>query len=58
MENFLRKAHKIESGLNNNPAETFMSIVAKLNCGKRIDLSKRGAFQTRVYLACLRYNEG
>lgn len=35
-----------------------MSLLAKYNCGKRMNLIQRGSFQMRTYLAALHYNTG
>lgn len=41
---------------NNNLAEAFNSLVAKVNAGKRLNLGMRGSFQGRCAAAVLQYN--
>jgi hypothetical protein len=40
----------------NNRAELFMSLVAKYNAGKRLNLTMKGSFQSRCSLAAMQYN--
>lgn len=54
----LAKAHLLIENETNNRAELFMSILARFNMGKRLNLIQRGSFQTRSYLTGLRYNKG
>ncbi|KAF2888883.1 hypothetical protein ILUMI_17290 [Ignelater luminosus] len=42
----------------NNRAELFMSLLARFNMGKRLNLIQRDGFQMRSYLSALRYNVG
>lgn len=42
----------------NNRAELFMSLVAKYNAGKRLNLTMKESFQTRSSLASMQYNQG
>lgn len=42
----------------NNKAELFMSLLARFNMGKRLNLIQRDSFQTRSYITGLRYNKG
>ena len=57
-ENVLKKAHKLALNETNNPAELYMAILAKYNCGKRLNLTQRGSFVLSSHLAGLRYNAG
>ncbi|CAH1114767.1 unnamed protein product [Psylliodes chrysocephalus] len=41
-----------------NKAEMFMSLLAKYNAGKRLNLITRGSFETQANIAVLRYNKG
>jgi hypothetical protein len=41
-----------------NRAEQFMSLVAKYNQGKRLNLVMNGSFQNRCTMATLQYNQG
>lgn len=52
------KSHKLNHKETSNRAELFMSIMAKYNCGKRINLISRGGFERRANLAALQYNSG
>nr|XP_022904792.1 uncharacterized protein LOC111416906 isoform X2 [Onthophagus taurus] len=58
LENLLVKAHRLVAKETNNRAELYMSLLAKLNCGKRLNLTQRNSFQNRAYITGLRYNEG
>ncbi|XP_022913996.2 uncharacterized protein [Onthophagus taurus] len=58
MENLLKKCHKLVNNETNNKAELYMSLLAKLNCGKRLNLIQRGSFQSRAHIAAVGYNTG
>lgn len=58
IENLLKKSHMLIDNETNNRAELFMSILARFNCGKRLNLSGRGSFDMRCDLTALRYNLG
>lgn len=57
-ENLVKKANALYNDDTNNRAELFMSLLAKYNAGKRLNLIMRGSFQTRCHLASLQYNKG
>ena len=54
----IRKADRLLHNETNNCAESFMAVMAKYNCGKRIDLTKKGSFQRRVHIAGLDQLQG
>lgn len=54
----LAKAHLLINNETNNTAELFMSIMARFNMGKRLNLIQRDGFQIRAYLSGLRFNKG
>lgn len=54
----LSKIHLLIDNETSNRAELFMSILARFNMGKRLNLIQRDSFNTRSYLTGLRYNEG
>lgn len=41
LENLLCKAHKLVCNETNNKAELYMSLLAKFNCGKRLNLTQK-----------------
>lgn len=54
----ISQSHKLIENETNNSAENFMSLVCKLNSGKRLNLTTKGSFEARSYISGLRYNEG
>lgn len=58
VEHLVRKADMMFDNETNNRAELFMSLVAKYNAGKRLNLTMKGSFQTRCSLASMQYNQG
>lgn len=54
----LSKIHLLIDNETSNRAELFMSILARFNMGKRLNLIQRDSFNTRSYLTGLRYNSG
>ncbi|CAH1375544.1 unnamed protein product, partial [Tenebrio molitor] len=58
IHNVLLKANMLIDNETNNRAELFMSILARFNMGKRLNLIQRDSFQIRSYLTGLRYNQG
>ncbi|XP_063238957.1 uncharacterized protein LOC134540255 [Bacillus rossius redtenbacheri] len=46
-----QKAPRLIKNKTSNAAEFYMSLLAKYNCGKRINLGQRGSFQRRCYVA-------
>jgi len=58
LDNLVKKAPRLVENENNNRAELFMSILAKLNAGKRLNLTQRGSFEMRCVLSGLQYNGG
>lgn len=54
----LTKASILIDRETNNRAELFMSILARFNMGKRLNLIQRDSFQMRSVLTGLKYNEG
>lgn len=53
-----RKADRLLHNETNNCAENFMSLIAKFNCGKRLNLTKSGSFQRRTHIAALNQLSG
>lgn len=51
-------AHLLADKETNNRAELFMSLLARFNMGKRLNLIQRDSFQLRSNLTGLKYNEG
>lgn len=54
----LTKADLLIDNETNNRAELYMSLLARFNMGKRLNLIQRDSFQTRAFLSGLKYNEG
>ncbi|KAF2889851.1 hypothetical protein ILUMI_16322, partial [Ignelater luminosus] len=50
------KSSQLIDNETNNRAELFMSLLARFNMGKRLNLIQRDGFQMRSYLSALRYN--
>lgn len=57
-EKLTRKAGRLLTNDTSNRAELFMSLVAKLNAGKRINHTLKGSYQGRCYVAGLSYQRG
>jgi hypothetical protein len=53
----VKKADMMFDNETNNRAELFMSLVAKYNAGKRLNLTMKGSFQSRCSLAAMQYNQ-
>lgn len=49
-EMVMSKANRL-SNETTNYVENFMSMISKFNCGKRLNLHKRGSYQRRVHIA-------
>ena len=58
IERLVRLADRLITNQNSNRAELFMSILAKFNAGKRLNLTNRGYFQRRCTLTALSYQRG
>lgn len=58
LKSLINKGHYIYQYITNNLAESFMALLYKYNCGKRINFTQRGNFQNRVVITALQYNEG
>ncbi|XP_031333159.1 uncharacterized protein LOC116182246 [Photinus pyralis] len=58
LNSILSKSELLIDRETNNRAELFMSVLARFNMGKRLNLIQRDSFQTRSFLTGLRYNEG
>ncbi|KAF2879117.1 hypothetical protein ILUMI_27056, partial [Ignelater luminosus] len=54
----LTKVDLLIDNETNNRAELYMSLLARFNMGKRLNLIQRDSFQTRSVLSGLKYNEG
>ncbi|KAF2902309.1 hypothetical protein ILUMI_03877 [Ignelater luminosus] len=52
------KSSQLIDNETNNRAELFMSLLARFNMGKRLNLIQRDGFQIPSYLSALRYNVG
>ncbi|CAG9771359.1 unnamed protein product [Ceutorhynchus assimilis] len=52
------KAHLLLDKETNNRAELFMSLLARFNMGKRLNLIQRDSFQMRSHITGLKYNYG
>ncbi|CAH1107426.1 unnamed protein product [Psylliodes chrysocephalus] len=46
-------SHSLIKNETSNRAELFMSLLCKFNAGKRLNLTQKGSFETRAYLAAL-----
>ncbi|KAJ8909537.1 hypothetical protein NQ315_002087 [Exocentrus adspersus] len=57
-ETVVRKAETLIDDETNNRAELFMSLLAKVNAGKRLNLTMKGSFQGRCQIVGLQYNKG
>ena len=56
MNQFSCSAESLVQHMTNNLAELFNSVICKVIAGKRIDFSKRGSYDARMYVAVLQFN--
>jgi len=58
LQRLLNKSASLVENATSNLAESLMNVVAKYNCGKRLNFCRRGSFQRRCYIAGESFTKG